>query len=304
MNKQVEEAIKVLRDGGIVIFPTDTAFGIGCRIDNNDAIGRLFKIRRRKDNEPVLALVDSIEMAQNYLLPIPKKVKDELINVYWPGKITIILQSRKDKVPNLVTGGTGTLGVRFPNNPTILQLIKGVGVPIIAPSANFSGERTPFKFEELSPELVKQVDYVLNGIVGLEKKVSTVIDCTVEPWKIIREGAVKIQNLEFRIQNVTLLLDTSDNKKITVGLDINGREYINTKKITSNKTQIILPMIDEILKKHSLKPEDLSEIRVNAGPGSFTGLRVGLAIANAFSFALKIPINGKKVGKIILPIYK
>ena len=304
MDKQVKKAIKVLRDGGIVIFPTDTAFGIGCRIDNKDAIERLFKIRRRKDNEPVLALVDSIEMAQNYLLPIPKKVKDELINVYWPGKITIILQSRKDKVPNLVTGGTGTLGVRFPNNPTILQLIKGVGVPIIAPSANFSGERTPFKFEELNPELVKQVDYVLNGIVGLEKKVSTVIDCTVEPWKIIREGAVKIQNLEFRIQNVTLLLDTSDNKKITVGLDINGREYINTKKITSNKTQIILPMIGKILKKHSLESKDISEIQINAGPGSFTGIRVGLAIANALSFTLKIPVNGKKVGEVILPIYK
>ena len=102
---------------------------------------------------------------------------------------------------------------------------------------------------------------------------------------------------------ITLILDTSDNKKITVGLNINSREYINTKKITSNKSQIVLSMIDEILKKHSLKPEDLSEIRVNAGPGSFTGLRVGLAIANALSFTLKIPINGRK-GEIILPIYK
>ena len=303
MDSEIEKAIEVLKSGGIVIFPTDTAFGIGCRIDNQESMKRLFEIRKRKKNKPVLALVDSIEMAQNYLLPIPKKVKDELVNVYWPGKLTIILQSRKDKVPNLVTGGTGTLGVRFPNSPTILELIKGIGVPIIAPSANFSGERTPFKFEELNPKLVKQVDYVLSGKTSLKRNVSTVIDCTVTPWKIVREGAVKIQNLEFRIQNVTLLLDTSDNKKITVGLNINSREYINTKKITSNKSQIVLSMIDEILKKHSLKPEDLSEIRVNAGPGSFTGLRVGLAIANALSFTLKIPINGRK-GEIILPIYK
>ena len=103
---------------------------------------------------------------------------------------------------------------------------------------------------------------------------------------------------------ITLILDTSDNKKITVGLDINGQKDIKTKKITSNKTQIVLPMVDEILKKHSLNLKDISEIKVNAGPGSFTGLRVGLAIANALSFALKIPINGKKVGEIILPIYK
>ena len=102
----------------------------------------------------------------------------------------------------------------------------------------------------------------------------------------------------------TLILDTSDNKKITVGLNINGKKFINTKDITSNKTQIILPMIDEVLKKHSLKPEDLSEIEINTGPGSFTGLRVGLAIANALSLSLKIPVNGKKIGKIISPTYK
>ena len=101
----------------------------------------------------------------------------------------------------------------------------------------------------------------------------------------------------------TLILDTSDNKKILVGLNINGKEDIKTEKITSNRTQIILPMIDGILRKHSLKPKDLSEIRINTGPGSFTGLRVGLAIANALSFVLKIPVNGKKVGEIILPIY-
>ena len=102
----------------------------------------------------------------------------------------------------------------------------------------------------------------------------------------------------------TLILDTSDNKKITVGLNINGEENIQTEKITSNKTQIILPMIDKILKKHSLKPEDLSGIKINKGPGSFTGLRVGITIANALSFVLKIPVNGEKVGEIILPIYK
>ena len=101
----------------------------------------------------------------------------------------------------------------------------------------------------------------------------------------------------------TLILDTADNKKIRVGLKINEKEYIQTERITSNKTQIILPMIDRILKKHLLKPEDLSAIEVNPGPGSFTGLRVGLAIANALAFVLKIPINEKRAGEIILPVY-
>ena len=99
-----------------------------------------------------------------------------------------------------------------------------------------------------------------------------------------------------------LILDTSSNEKITVGLVINGKKDIRVEKIISNKTQIILPLIDKLLKKHSLKPYDLSEIQINPGPGSFTGLRIGLAIANAMSFALKIPINEEN-GKIILPIY-
>lgn len=103
---------------------------------------------------------------------------------------------------------------------------------------------------------------------------------------------------------ITLILDTSDNKEITVGLDIDGEKDIQVEKITSNKTQIILPMIDRLLKKHALSPESLTEIQINVGPGSFTGLRVGLAIANALSFVLKIPVNGKKVGEIIIPIYK
>jgi len=101
-----------------------------------------------------------------------------------------------------------------------------------------------------------------------------------------------------------LVLDTSSNEKIAIGLVINGRKDIQVKKIASNKTQVILSMIDKILKRHSLIPEDLSEIQINVGPGSFTGLRIGLAIANTLSFVLKIPINGKKVGEVILPKYK
>ena len=97
------------------------------------------------------------------------------------------------------------------------------------------------------------------------------------------------------VSMITLIIDTADNKKILVGLNINGKEYVQTKKITSNKTQIILPMIDEILKKHSLESKDISEIKINPGPGSFTGLRVGLSIANALSFVLKIPVNGKMI---------
>lgn len=192
MDKNIQKAIKILREGGIVIFPTDTAFGIGCRIDNEKAIERLFDIRKRPRNQPVSVLVDSIEMAQDYLLPISEEVKQKLIKKYWPGALTIVLQSRTDKVPSLVRGGGNNLGVRMPNNKITLSLIKGVGVPILGPSANFHGERTPYELKDLNPELIKLVDYVVSSQDKSGENASTVIDCSKKPWKILRKGAVRI----------------------------------------------------------------------------------------------------------------
>ena len=102
---------------------------------------------------------------------------------------------------------------------------------------------------------------------------------------------------------IKLLIDTASNQEVRIGIVKDGKAYSQKTKITSNKTQIILPMIDKILKKHAIKLKDVSAIEINPGPGSFTGLRVGLAIANALSFILKIPINGEKAGSVIAPVY-
>ena len=192
MDKEIKEAIRVLKDGGIVIFPTDTAFGIGCRIDDEKAIKRLFKIRKRPPSQATPVLVESLDMAQAYLENIPQEVIDRLIEPYWPGAITLILQSRIDKVPKLVRGGGQKLGVRMPNHQTALALIRGVGVPVLGPSANFHGEKTPYRFEDLDKKLVKLVDYVVVGACALKQQ-STVIDCSEKPWRIIRQGAIDIK---------------------------------------------------------------------------------------------------------------
>lgn len=193
MNEGIKKAIEVLKNGGIVIFPTDTAFGIGCRIDDEKAIERLFKIRKRPKDMPTPVLVSSVEMAKLYLKSIPKDVEEKLIKNFWPGALTIILLCNKVKVPRLVRGGGETLGVRIPNYPVILEIIKGVGVGILGPSANFHADMTPYRFEDLNPELVKLVDYVIPGETYL-KQLSTVIDASSKPWKILREGAVVIKD--------------------------------------------------------------------------------------------------------------
>lgn len=191
MNEQILEAIKILKAGGIIIFPTDTAFGIGCRIDDEEAIKKLFKIRKRPETQATPVLVSGLEMAKEYLQSISNDIKEKLIDKYWPGALTIILPCQTDKVPSLVRGGGDTLGIRMPNHPASLEIIKNVGVPILGPSANFHGKKTPYTFEDLDPELVKLVDYVVRGECAT-KQHSTVIDCSVEPWKILRQGAVKI----------------------------------------------------------------------------------------------------------------
>lgn len=301
MNEEIKKAVEILNAGGIVIFPTDTAFGIGCRIDKVEAIKKLFEIRKRPLDMAVPVLIGSIEMAKSYIKPVPRDVKD-LMNKYWPGALTIIFSCKTENVPSLVRGGGSTLGLRIPNNSIIQEIIKGVGAPILGPSANFHKEKTPYKLDEINQNLIQKVDFVVQGKTST-RNVSTVIDITKSPWKILREGAIKIESSELRIQNgITLIIDTTSSEEVEVGLIINSKEFTKRKRMDSKKREIVLALIEHILKTQGLKLNDLDGIEVNPGPGSFTGIRVGISIANALGLALKIPVNGK-IGGEVNPVY-
>lgn len=189
MNKHIKEAIKVLEQGGIIIFPTDTAFGIGCRMDDIQAVEKLFSIRKRPNRQAVPVLFNSVEMIEQYVLDIPQKVRDKLMKKYWPGALTIILPADLKKVPKLVRGGGISIGTRIPAHEVPLSLITELGVPLIGTSANFHGEKTPYKLADIDPKLHYLVDYLIPGTTSLQKE-STVIDCTKVPWEIKRQGAI------------------------------------------------------------------------------------------------------------------
>lgn len=101
-----------------------------------------------------------------------------------------------------------------------------------------------------------------------------------------------------------LYIDTSSNKEIIVGIELNKKKDEIRQNITTQKAQVVLPLIDKLLKKHHLKLAEIDSINVNTGPGSFTGLRVGISIANALSFSLEIPINKKPLSEIVVPVYQ
>lgn len=185
----LNKAIKIVNEGGIIIYPTDTAFGMGCRIDDEKAIKKIYEIRKRPKEKAMPVLFDSVDQVKDYILPFDEKVEN-LMKKYWPGALTLVLPSRLEKVPEVVRGGKNTLGIRIPDHELTLALIKGVGVPIIGTSANFAGEKTPFGLQGLDKGLIKLVDFVLEGKTKGGMRSSTVVDCSVLPFQIIRQGDI------------------------------------------------------------------------------------------------------------------
>ncbi len=175
---EVSRAAKIISDGGVVVFPTDTVYGIGCRFDNTAAIERIKKIKKSSQNFPVLVAsikdADKIAKLNSQFKVLAKK--------YWPGALTLVVKSKNGK----------TIGVRMPNSKTAISLIKKTKCPIIGSSANFHGKKSPAAFSGLDQELIKLVDFVLKGRCK-NKEESTVIDTTVIPYKILRQGALKIR---------------------------------------------------------------------------------------------------------------
>lgn len=186
---EIKKAIEILEQGGIGIFPTDTAYGLGCKIDDEYSVNKLYKIMKRPKDKATPVLFDSKLRVSNYLMSFDSNL-EKLMEKYWPGALTIVYPCIKSKVPELVRGGGSNLGVRVPKNEIVNSLINGVNKPILGSSANFLGENTPFTYKALDKSLVKLVDFVIEGNTkGLEQS-STVINCSAHPWKIIRQGEI------------------------------------------------------------------------------------------------------------------
>ena len=199
--KFIEEAARVIKSGGIVAFPTETVYGLGANALEEEAVKKIFIAKGRPQDNPLIVHVCSKDIS-NLVKKVPK-VAQELINKFWPGPLTIILD-KKDIIPNMTSADLDTIGIRMPNSEIALKLIELSDRPIAAPSANISGRPSPTEVERCIDDLDGRVDYIIGGEssdIGVE---STIIDCTVNPPLILRPGGITLEMLREIDSNIDI----------------------------------------------------------------------------------------------------
>lgn len=186
-----------LINDGVIIYPTDTVYGVGASIDSLKGLCKIYEIKERDFKSPLIALLSKVEYVEKIAVIDEEKktIIEKLANRFWPGALTIIL-NKKETVPDIIVSGGKTIGVRIPDLKLAQEIIESIGGILPTTSANISGEKTPRSFEELSEEFKKRVDIVVDGgksPLGME---STILDLTKTFPKILREGAIKKETIE------------------------------------------------------------------------------------------------------------
>ncbi len=181
-------AIDALREGRVVAFPTDTVYGVGCRIDEDRAVRRIFALKSRPLTDPLPILLADANQLDEVASRVPEAAR-KLIERFWPGPLTIVV-ARSPRVPSLVASGGDTVAVRLPNHRVPRALVRAVGIPIVGTSANSHGARAPLTAQQVVFDLGDQIDLVLDEgrtPLGVE---STVVDVTGPSLRVVREGAI------------------------------------------------------------------------------------------------------------------
>jgi len=181
---------EVVRARGVIAYPTDTFYGLGADPRDPEAVKRIFAIKGREAGQPILLLLrDRSEVAAWASVVTPSA--ERLMERFWPGPLTLVFPAAPHVLPEL-TGGGGTIGLRVPGNELTRELLRNLGTALTGTSANRSGGRDPRTVKEVMREVGDRVDLVLDGGATTGDRPSTVVDVTVEPPRIIRQGAIDI----------------------------------------------------------------------------------------------------------------
>ncbi|WP_196593979.1 L-threonylcarbamoyladenylate synthase [Pectinatus sottacetonis] len=193
-DEEIKKAAEFIKKGQVVAFPTETVYGLGANGLNAQAAAKIYEAKGRPSDNPLILHIDSIKMLSQITTAVPH-IALEIIAAFCPGPITVIVPKRKN-VPDRITGGLSTVGVRMPDNDIARKLIKLAGVPIAAPSANLSGKPSPTTANAVYEDLKGRIPLILDGGLSTFGVESTIVDCTENIPIILRPGAVTKEMLE------------------------------------------------------------------------------------------------------------
>jgi tRNA threonylcarbamoyl adenosine modification protein (Sua5/YciO/YrdC/YwlC family) len=198
--EHLDEAAKVLISGGLVIIPTETVYGIAANMLNKSTMERLVKIKNRSENKPFSLHIADKEKVEEFATHIPIAAY-KLMSKFWPGPLTLVLKSYD----------AGTIGIRMPDNEVALKIITLSGLPIVCPSANISGSPAPTSFQQAIKDLDGLVNLAIDTGETTLKQESSIVDLTIEPLRILREGAIRKEEIERIAKNKIVLFVCTGN---------------------------------------------------------------------------------------------
>jgi len=199
---KLKKAAKIIKEGGLVAFPTETVYGLGADALNSEACAKIFEAKDRPLDDPLIVHISEREDLFRLARDVPNAVS-ELTDKFWPGPLTLVLKKSR-KVPDIVTAGLDTVAIRMPSNEIALNLIRMTKTPIAAPSANLFGRPSPTDSQHIINDLAGRIDMIIDGgrtLIGVE---STVLDLAQDTPSILRPGGVSIERLEKVIKGVKI----------------------------------------------------------------------------------------------------
>jgi L-threonylcarbamoyladenylate synthase len=199
--EQLGQAISILKQGGIIAFPTDTVYGLGVASYNTSAIERIYQVKKRSKQLAIPLLVANEWQLREVVKSIPKIAK-VLIKEFFPGPLTLVFH-KSDRIADIITAGRDTVAIRIPSHPVPIALASGLGVPITGTSSNLSGEPSHLTATEVRAQLGDKLDMILETDQPLPGIASTIVDITGKVAKVLREGAITRERLEQVLGKVT-----------------------------------------------------------------------------------------------------
>ncbi len=214
--QDIKKAGEILKNGGLIAFPTETVYGLGANGLDEEAVSKVYKAKGRPSDNPMILHIAEI----SEIYDIAEELSEDgrkLVEAFWPGPLTVVVK-RKPIVPDTTTGGLDTVGVRMPSDETARNLIKAAGVPIAAPSANLSGKPSPTMAEHVIKDINGRIDGIICGgkcQVGIESTVVSVVGDTpviLRPGKITKEDMSKVLGKEVKIDPAIEITNAKETK--------------------------------------------------------------------------------------------